>query len=145
MQNYDETYSTFKWERPRKYNFARDVIDAWSNKEPDLEAMLWIDDTGNEIRRTFTDFSIASKKLCNVFHDAGIQRGDVVIVILARQIQWWEVFTAVLRMGAVISPGTTQLSGKDLQYRINAANATCVVTDSANAEKIDEIISECCR
>ena len=143
MQNYEETYSAFKWKAPKKYNFARDVIDAWASKAPGLEAMLWIDDEGNELRRTFTDFSVASKKLCNILSDAGVQRGNVVIVILGRQIQWWEVFTAVLRMGAVISPGTTQLSSKDLQYRINAASATCVVTDSANADKVDEVISEC--
>ena len=98
MQNYEETYSAFKWKAPKKYNFARDVIDAWASKAPGLEAMLWIDDEGNELRRTFTDFSVASKKLCNILSDAGIQRGDVVIVILGRQIQWWEVFTAVLRM-----------------------------------------------
>jgi acyl-coenzyme A synthetase/AMP-(fatty) acid ligase len=63
--------------------------------------------------------------------------------MLGRNIEWWVVFTASLRMGAVISPGTTQLSAKDLSYRINAANASCVVTDNINAVKLDEVIDEC--
>jgi len=63
--------------------------------------------------------------------------------MLGRNIEWWEVFTASLRMGAVISPGTTQLSTKDLQYRINAAGATCLITDSANAHKINEVSGDC--
>ena len=139
MQDYEKTYSNFRWDRPEKYNFARDVIDVWSEREPGLDAMLWIDDEGNELRKTYADISAASRKLCNILGDAGVNRGDVVIVILGRQVQWWETFTAVLRMGAVISPGTTQLSSKDLQYRINAASATCVVTDVVNAAKIDAI------
>ena len=46
-------------------------------------------------------------------------------------------------MGAIVSPGTTQLSPKDLEYRINATAATCFITDSDNAEKLDTVISHC--
>lgn len=143
MLNYEETYSSFKWDRPEHYNFARDVIDRWAAQDADKLAMLWVDDNGNEERRSFADIARASRKLCNVLVNAGVQRGDVIIVMLGRNIEWWEVFTASLRMGAVISPGTTQLSSKDLQYRINAANATCVVTDAANAGKLDEVSADC--
>ena len=140
MQDYQEAYSTFQWERPEKYNFARDVIDRW---DPVMPAMLWVDDEGAEISRTFGEISTASRRLCNVLVEAGVSTGDTVIVMLPRVIPWWETFTATLRMGAVISPGTVQLSEKDLAYRINAANATCVVTDRANAAKVDAVLDNC--
>ena len=140
MQDYRETYSTFQWERPEKYNFARDVIDRW---DPDAPAMLWVDDEGAGISKTFGEISEASKRLCNVLSGAGIKKGDTVIVMLPRVIPWWETFTATLRMGAVISPGTVQLSEKDLEYRINAAAATCVITDGANAAKVDAVLGNC--
>ena len=140
MKDYQETYSCFQWERPDKYNFARDVIDRW---EPDKPALFWIDDEGTEISRTFAQISEASRRLCNVLTGAGVRTGDTVIVMLPRVIPWWETFTATLRMGAVISPGTVQLSEKDLEYRINAAAATCVVTDSANAAKVDAVMANC--
>ena len=140
MKDYQETYSCFQWERPDKYNFARDVIDRW---EPDKPALFWIDDEGTEISRTFAQISEASRRLCNVLTGAGVRTGDTVIVMLPRVIPWWETFTATLRMGAVISPGTVQLSEKDLEYRINAAAATCVVTDSANAAKVDAVMGNC--
>ena len=143
MQNYDRTYASFSWERPDRYNFARDVIDRWAGQDADKLAMQWVDDNGNEIRKTFADISTASKKLSNVLVSEGIQRGDTIILMLGRNIEWWEVFTASLRMGAIISPGTTQLSAKDLSYRVNAANATCVITDNANAAKLDEVSDEC--
>ena len=140
MKDYQETYSSFQWERPDKYNFARDVIDRW---EPDKPALFWVDDEGTEISRTFAQISEASRRLCNVLTGAGVRTGDTVIVMLPRVIPWWETFTATLRMGAVISPGTVQLSEKDLEYRINAAAATCVVTDSANAAKVDAVMGNC--
>lgn len=140
MQDYQATYSSFQWERPEKYNFVRDVLDHWQPSKP---ALLRVDDEGVEITRTFGEISVASKRLCNVLTDAGVKAGDTVIVMLPRVLPWWETFTAVLRMGAVISPGTVQLSEKDLEYRINAANATCVVTDRANADKVDAVLDRC--
>ncbi len=140
MQDYQETYSSFQWDRPEKYNFARDVIDRW---DPSKAALFWVDDAGTEISKTFGEISEASRRLCNVLTDAGVGKGDTVIVMLPRVIPWWETFTATLRMGAVISPGTVQLSEKDLEYRINAAAATCVITDSANAAKVDAVLGKC--
>jgi acyl-coenzyme A synthetase/AMP-(fatty) acid ligase len=141
--SYEEVYAHFKWERPEYYNFATDVIDRWAAQDPEKRAIFWVDDDGNEQTRTFHEISINSKKLCNALSDAGVRRGDTVIVVLGREIEWWEVFTAVLRMGAIISPGTTQLSSKDIAYRIDAASATCVVTNSANAAKIDSLADAC--
>ena len=109
MQDYQETYSTFQWERPKKYNFAREVIDRW---DPAKTALFWVDDEGTEISKTFGEVSETSKRLCNVLTAAGVRKGDTVIVMLPRVIPWWETFTATLRMGAVISPGTVQLSEK---------------------------------
>ncbi len=140
MQDYQETYSSFQWDRPEKYNFARDVIDRW---DPSKAALFWVDDAGTETGKTFGEISEASKRLCNVLTAAGVSKGDTVIVMLPRVIPWWETFTATLRMGAVISPGTVQLSEKDLEYRINAAAATCVITDSANAAKVDAVLGKC--
>ena len=91
MKDYQETYSSFQWERPDKYNFARDVIDRW---EPDNPALFWVDDKGTEISRTFAEISQASKRLCNVLTGAGIKAGNTVIVMLPRVIPWWETFTA---------------------------------------------------
>jgi len=141
--SYEEVYSQFIWERPEYYNFATDVIDRWAAQDPEKQAIFWVDDEGNEQIRTFHELSVNSKKLCNALSDAGVQRGDTVIVVLGREIEWWEVFTAILRMGAIVSPGTTQLSSKDIAYRIDAAAASCVITNSVNAAKIETIAADC--
>ena len=141
--DYQRLCKTFKWSRPTHYNFATDVIDRWAMKDPEKLAIFWIDDNANQKQRSFSDISTHSKCLASGLKSAGVQRGDVVILMLGREIEWWESFTASLRMGAIVSPGTNQLSPKDLAYRINAASATTIITNTANAEKIEEIEESC--
>jgi acetyl-CoA synthetase/medium-chain acyl-CoA synthetase len=102
-----------------------------------------VDDHGAELRRTFAEVAAASRRLCNVLSQCGVQRGDTVLLVLPRVPEWWESLTACLRMGAVAAPGTVQLSANDLQYRIQAAQAVCVITDAANAAKVDSIARDC--
>jgi len=140
---YVEIKRDFEWDRREIFNFSGDVIDRWALEDPDKRAMLWVDDSGEVIERTFKEISITSKKLCNVLYELNIRRNDTILLVMGRNIEWWETFTASLRMGAVISPGTTQLSAKDLEYRINASGATCVITDQQNTSKFDEILQNC--
>jgi len=143
MNDYQTEYNNFSWPEHTYYNFARDVVDVWADYDATKQAMLWVDDNGNSESRTFRDISLASQKLCNVLTAAGVAPGDTIVLILGRKIAWWEVFTASLRMGAILSPGTTQLSAKDLAYRINTAQATCVITDNATAPKLEEVENQC--
>lgn len=140
--NYSDLYASFEWPRPDRFNFAVEVVDRWA-EDPDKLAMLWVDDAGNEVRRTFRDISLASSRLANVLSDAGVKRGDTVVIMLGRQIAWWETVTACLRMGAIVSPGTMQLAPNDLAYRINTAEASCIVTDSSGAEKLEQVLDQC--
>ena len=142
MTDYEKTCAEFKWEVPEYFNFSRDVIDKWA-KDPEKPAMVCVDDKGNEIKRTFRDLSIASKRLASVLKREGIERGDVVIVILGREPEWWEILTACIRMGAIATPGTTQLTPKDLEYRINTAEAACFITDTKIAPKLEEVSKNC--
>ena len=143
MNNYESVRREFSWTRPANYNFVRDVFDHWAQQTPDKPALLWVDDNGNELTRSFADIAADSRKLCNLLERHDIQRGETVFVMLGRKPEWWITFTACLRMGAVFSPGTTQLSAKDIAYRINAAQVTCFITDMENAAKLEQIIGQC--
>ncbi|MBI9077116.1 MAG: AMP-binding protein [Desulfatibacillum sp.] len=142
MTDYQKEYDAFAWNVPEYFNFAGDVIDRWA-QDPDKLAMLWVDDDGNEVRKTFAQLSAASKKLANLFTRLGVGQGDVVMVVLPRNIEWWEIFTACIRMGALIAPGTTQLTSKDLEFRANKAGATCIITNPELAAKFDKVAEDC--
>lgn len=142
VTNDEQSRGRFHWDQPAKYNFSRDVIDRWAIERPDQLALIWVNDQGVEEKRTFREISAASKKVCNVLAGMGIQRGDIVVVALQREIAWWEIVTACLRMGAIVAPGTTQLKAKDIEYRLERAEASCFVTTIALAEELEEA-SQC--
>ncbi|MCP4747383.1 MAG: AMP-binding protein [Desulfobacteraceae bacterium] len=142
MKDYQKEYTQFQWHVPEHFNFAGDVIDKWA-QDPGKLAMLWVDDNGAQIQKSFAQISEASKRLANVLTQDGVKRGDVVMVIMPRNIEWWETFTACIRMGAVIAPGTTQLTSKDIEFRANKAQVTCVITNEDLAAKFDEVESKC--
>lgn len=140
--DYQKVRDEYTWSAPSHFNFAGDVIDKWAADENRM-AIRWVDDDDNRKTLTFAELSVRSRKLCNALSDAGVKRGDTVILMLGRNIEWWEIVTACIRMGAVCSPGTTQLSPKDIAYRMNAASAVCFITDTANAPKYEEVAAEC--
>ncbi|MEM7542894.1 MAG: AMP-binding protein [Pseudomonadota bacterium] len=143
MQDYAAECAAFDWQFPERFNFARDVIDRWGEEDPEQLAIWWIDDHGKEIKLTFKELTARTSKLASALGGLGVACGDTIIVMLGRNIEWWEVLTTSLRMGAVVSPGTTQLAPKDIAYRVNASNAVCFVTDEANAAKVDSVLGEC--
>ena len=138
MTDYAADRAAFHWAPPPRFNFARDVLDRWA-QDPLKLALWWIDDAGHEQQLTFAELSTRAQRLCHVLSDAGVRQGDTVIVVLPRLVAWWEVVTACLRMGVVVSPGTTQLAPNDLAYRIDAAQARAVITDERNAAKFEAL------
>lgn len=143
MTDYDATCAAFVTGAAEKYNFARDVIDVWAQPDNDKRAMLWVDDHGTERDISFSEIARRSRQVANLLADLGVKRGDTVLIILSRQLAWWETLTACVRAGFVASPGTTQLSAKDIAYRANASGAVAVVTEASVAGKVDEIMGEC--
>lgn len=139
MTDYAAERAAFTWQPPARFNFARDVFDPWGEQDPSKRMMHWVDDHGHERFVTYREMSRRSRQLCTVLHAAGIRRGDTLIVMLPRLVEWWEVLTACLRMGVIASPGTGQLAPKDLAYRIEASRATAFITEARHTDKLAAI------
>ena len=99
--------------------------------------MLWVG-PGGERRVTFDELRRRSCAAANALERAGVGRGDRVFLMLPRVPEWWELMLACIRLGAVAMPATTQLTPKDVAYRVRLAGARVAVTDAENAPKLDE-------
>jgi len=140
MLNYEQTMESFELLVPAAFNFARDVID--NKDDSQAPAIRWVKGD-QEIVVSYQELSDTSKRVATALQVLGVRKGETVIILLGRKLQWWETVTACLRMGGVISPATPQLSAPDLEYRINAAGASCVIIDAENRSKIDAIEKNC--
>ncbi|XP_031451310.1 acyl-coenzyme A synthetase ACSM4, mitochondrial-like [Phasianus colchicus] len=136
-------------EIPKYFNFASDVLDKWSEiekagKRPTNSAFWWISGNGEEVKWSFEELGFLSRKVANVLTKVcGLQKGDRVIVVLPRIPEWWLVNVACIRAGIVLIPGTSQLSAKDILYRLQASKAKCIITNDTLAPAVDSVASEC--
>ncbi len=130
----------FRWDVPDRFNFCRDTFDGHAASGERL-AMWWIDDHGAERKLSYEHFVQRSRRLAVGLAAAGLRPGDVVVAVMPRLVEWWELFLACLRGGFVLSPGTTQLTTKDVAFRLGAAEARAVVVDGASAGVFDEALA----
>ncbi|WP_328280684.1 AMP-binding protein, partial [Sphingobium sp.] len=130
-------------DRPASFNFTRDVVGHWASVRPDAPAMVWTDPTGTVIRRSFADMAAAAARAAAVLADVGVGRGDTVLILLNREIEWWELMLGCIAIGAIASPGTTQLMAKDIAYRYEAAAARCVVASGDMAGRVEAALVDC--
>lgn len=144
MTSYEEARATFRLEVPARFNFARDVVDAWAAREPGRQALVAVGPSGDDVRRlTFADVARASDRAANLLASCGVRAGDRVFVMLPRVPAWYEVLLGCFKLGAVPMPGTTLLTDRDIAYRIGSAEATVAVTDAAGSERVDRAAASC--
>jgi acetyl-CoA synthetase/medium-chain acyl-CoA synthetase len=130
----------FTWQIPPDFNFARDVVDALASE--DRRGLLFVDATGRQHDFSFAQIADASQRWAAVLRDAGVRKGDRVVVVLPKIPDWLFCMTAALRMGAVAVPSAEQLRAKDLLFRANHSGATTVVAQLANADEFDAMRPE---
>jgi len=141
--SYEELYKSFKWEIPKYYNFGFDVVDKWAEDRSKL-ALISIDRTGKHDRyHTFYDLSVATNKFANILKKIGLKKGDRVLVILQSIPEWYIALIGMFKIGVIPMPGTVLLTAKDIEYRINRAEAKMVITDMDHADLVESVKPKC--
>jgi len=112
---------------PKNFNFAYDVADEWASTHPDKRALCWTNDKGAHRDLTFGELKMLSDRTASFFQSIGIGRGDKVMLILKRSIEFWQTILALHKIGAIAIPATHLLTDKDLVYRNNAADIKAIV------------------
>ena len=119
--------SSFKLDYPENYNFGYDVVDAIAEEDPDKRAMVWCNNSGDERVFTFGELSKLSNRAANVLKDAGISKGDRVMLSLKRHYEYWIITVALHKIGAVLVPVTHMLTVDDIAYRMEQAKFKGIV------------------
>ena len=127
FDSYEDFKQNYQVNVPENFNLGFDIVDEWAKQEPEKMALVWCDDHGEEHKFTFTDISKMSNRAANFFESLGITKGSVVMLILRRRWEYWVCAAALHKIGAVLIPGTLQLTKKDIVYRANAAKISAFV------------------
>lgn len=127
FDSYEDFKANYKVNVPENFNFGFDIVDAWADSEPGKKALVWCDDHDHERIFTFTDIKKLSNRAANFFRSIGIRKGTVVMLILRRRWEYWVCATALHKLGAILIPGSLQLTKKDIVYRGNSASVQTIV------------------
>ncbi len=140
FSSYEDFKENFEIKIPENFNFAYDVVDAIAGITPDKVAMVWANDKGEEATFTFAQMRSFSNKAANFFSNAGIRKGDPVMLILKRRYEFWFCTLALNKIGAITIPATHLLTVKDIIYRNNAAAIKMIVcvNEKETIEHVEE-------
>lgn len=109
---------------PIDYNVVTEV-ERYA-QDPKRKAIFWEDDKGNTKDITYKELIKNVNRIGNAFLDAGLKKGDKVLVMIPRLIEAYEVYLAALKTGLVVLPSSEMLKTKDLQYRITHGEVSAV-------------------
>ncbi|RPI76425.1 MAG: acyl-CoA synthetase [Desulfobacteraceae bacterium] len=140
---YEQLYREFKLEIPEYYNFGFDVIDNWAKDRTKL-ALVSLDRSAEKASfQTFYELSYQSNRFVNVLRSLGVKKGDRVLVILESIPEWYVVMIGMFKLGVIPMPGTVLLTSKDIEYRINRAEASMIITDVNHIGRVERIAEHC--
>lgn len=130
----DRACSSFRWPRLDAFNWATHWFDelAEGNHRPALRV---VSDDGVE-SVSFAELLDRSRRVARYLRDAGVNRGDRILVMLTNVVPLWESMLAAIRLGAVVIPATPQLTGTDIDDRIERGGARHMITDPQGATKL---------
>ncbi len=117
---------------PDNFNYGYDVVDVIAEQTPDKRAIVWCNVDNEEHIFSFLDVKRYSNKMANVFTEAGIRRGDRVMLVLKRHYEYWFAAVALHKIGAVMIPATHMLTVSDYVYRIKASKVKAIICTTQN-------------
>lgn len=110
---------------PQNYNLVSE-FEKYSKDESKL-ALIWESDKGEVKTSTYNQLMKRSNKIANLFGRKGLQKGDVVLIMVPRLIEAYEVYIAALKAGLVVIPSSEMLRAKDIEYRLVHSEAKAII------------------
>lgn len=141
--DYAAARADFSLDVPTGFNFAFDVI-AKRGRENDKTALIAIDRNGeNVVHHRYSELDRLSNSFANALMALGAEKGDFAFVMIPRIVEWYQVLLGCTKTGVVAMPGTNLLTAKDIEYRINRADARLAVVTAEHADKVEQIRANC--
>src|SRR6516225_7663502 len=144
--DYDTAVKGFRWPDPVPFNWALDWFDADLARKAESRdrTALWIVDAAHdsEVKLSFATLSRRSNQVANFLRTLGLKRGDHLLLLLGNVVPLWETMLAAIKLGVVVIPATTLLTGDELQDRLDRGRAKVVVASQDQVAKFARLTSE---
>ena len=137
--NYADLRTRFAWDIPERFNIGTAICDAWADRDPSREALVYVEEGGDTATYTYADLKRLSNQLANLLVGSGVQPGDRVGVLLPQRPETAYAHIAALKTGAISIPLFTLFGEEALEYRLRDSGAKVVITDRSGAAKLERL------
>ena len=142
QSSYRALVGTFGWRMPDPANIAWSACEAWAEREPGRTAIIEWRDDATTVETDYRTLSEASNRFANTLANAGIGPGDRVALLLPQTVETAIAHLAIYKRGAVAVPLALLFGADAIQYRLNTAGVSAVVTNRSGLEKLQQIEGE---
>lgn len=138
--DYETAYRDYRRPQLDKFNWALDWFDVLAKNSS--QTALWIVRNHNgqwlDQKISYQEMSSRSSKVARYFQKLGMKRGDAILIMLPNVLPLWETILAVMKLGGIVVPTSTQATEADLQDRVQRGNIKFILTDAEGSEKVEK-------
>ena len=135
--SYDEVCRALEWRVPEFFNMGVDVCDKHADATPQGTALIVVDEDGDVTAYSFLALKMLSNKLANLLVTKGLAPGERVGILLSQSVETAVAHIAAWKAGCVSIPLFTLFGEDALEYRLANSGTRVLVTDAANAAKVE--------
>lgn len=92
---------------------------------------------------SFRQICQRTNRFANVLSSLGVAKGERALVLVSRQPEWYDIMVGMIKRGVIPMPTTILSSAKDLQYRIQSAQPSVVVSVVECCARVEAIELQC--
>ncbi len=122
---------------PEQYNLVSEFEKYAIGTEK--KALIYINAEGNKKEITYDELIASANKAANVFKSNGLEKGDVVLVMVPRLIEAYVTYIGALKAGLVVIPSSEMLRSSDIEYRLAHSDAKAIIAFDAFTEQFSEV------
>jgi acetyl-CoA synthetase len=137
--SYEEAVARHRWDVPDRYNIAEDVC---FRHPADRLAMIHEDFHGNLRRVDWGELQEKANRFANVLRAHGVRRGDRVAMLLPPTPETAAAFFGTYRSAAILLSMSVLYGDDGIRHRLTDSQAKVLVTNAANAGRIDPALVE---
>ncbi len=143
FQSYDDFKANFQLEVPDNFNFVYDFLDVAAHERGNEPALIHVDNHGVRRDYTFNWFKEQSSRLAHALKARGVKKGHKVMIILYRRIEFWVVSLALQRLGAIVVSAPSQLTPKDIAFRVDFGKIDALIVEDSITPRVEEAGRQC--
>jgi acetyl-CoA synthetase len=138
-------HSGFRWRVPERFNIAQVCCTRWARRAASARcvAIVWESEDGRAGSLTYRELQAQADRLSHGLRSLGVQRGDVVALVLPQRPETVVAHIALYQLGAVAMPLSMLFGPEALVYRLQDSRAVWAIADESAMASLRSVRADC--